>query len=75
MNLKDQKIINDAKNQNIPIMVFTAKDKFSLDMIIYYKEICQREGCSDEFISAVEERIFEFGKWRESNPERIKIPD
>jgi len=75
MNKKNQKIIDDGENQNIPIMVFTAKDKFSLGMIIYYKEICQREGCSDEFISAIDERIFEFGKWRDSNPERIKMPD
>ena len=76
MTVRDEKIIKDANEKNIPVFVFVAKDKLSYDAICSYYQICCLSGdCSTEFLSDLRGRIEEFKQWQEDNKEMVKIPD
>jgi len=75
MTKKDQKIIADAEREGIPIFVFIAKDKLSINALKSYLNDCNLVECSDDHCAEVIERIAEFQMWQDSNPEKVKIPD
>jgi hypothetical protein len=70
---KDDKIIKDAKENNIPIFVLTAKDKNSTDTLYNYHTNCG--DCSAEHLQAIVTRIEEFEEWQGFNPDKVKLPD
>ena len=76
MTVRDEKIIKDANEKNIPIFVLTAKDKLSYNTIAdYYHSSCINANCSKEFLDDLKGRIQEFKQWQEDNKEMVKIPD
>lgn len=85
MTERDAKIIKDSEEQGIPIFVLTAKDKLSLEAIIYYCDMCEfiletsnintEPNEADLFIDNLGTRIEEFKAWQLANPSKVKLPD
>jgi len=75
MTERDIKIIKDAEEQGIPIFVFTAKDKLSIETLAQYHDWTEEDGCSEEFVKGVDARIDEFANWRNANSDKVKLPD
>lgn len=75
MTKRDAKIIKDAEEQNIPIFVITAKDELAPYVLDYYSDAAKYGHCSEEFIKGVEARLHEFVIWRQTNSEKVKLPD
>ena len=74
MKKKDEKILKDAEEQNIPVFVFTAKDMLSVQAMMEYRELC-KIFCDQKHVDAVNARIVEFLNWQEKNIDFIDIPD
>lgn len=70
---KDQKIAKNAEEKGIPIFTLVAKDACSTDTLEYYYDFCSLNGCNEEFLTDIKERIDEFKKWQKDNP--VKLPD
>jgi len=75
MNAKDKKIIEDAERENIPIFVFTAKDKYSPAAIREYYQNCVGGGTSQEHRKGIIDRHNEFTEWQDKHKHKVKIPD
>ena len=75
MTTKDQKIIKDAEEQNIPIFVFTAKDLLSVEVLENYLNMCEREECNIDHLKGIDVRIYEFKEWQIKNENIVKKPD
>jgi len=75
MTKKDKKIIEKAEKENIPIFVFIANDKLSVNALIRYNWECKGANCSTEHIEGVRGRIDEFAEYQASNPDSVKLPD
>ena len=75
MTKKDQKILKDAEQKQIPVFVITAKDANSLQALREYLEICVDDGCSLAHIAGIQDRIEEFEKWQAKNIDLVKQPD
>jgi len=72
---KDKKIIEEAERDGIPIFVLIAKDKVSLDTILYYEDKCRDAGCNAKHINDIVFRAYEFEDWQEENKDKVKLPD
>lgn len=75
MNKKDQKIIKDSEERDIPIFVLTAKDALSVDLLSAYRWSCETAGCSPEHLKGIDDRIDEFTEWQHNHLGEIKLPD
>lgn len=75
MSEKDQKILKDAKKDNIPIFVFTAKDKLSVIILSNYLQQCAMNNCPQEHVKEIAERINEFMDWQVENMDKVELPD
>lgn len=75
MTTKDKKIIEDSEKNNIPIFVFTAKDKLTEEIIRTYLSLCIAINCNGDHITAIYDRIQEFKNWQAKNPDKVKTPD
>lgn len=73
---RNERIIEDSKRNGIPIIVFTAKDRLSMNTIAdYYHNSCLSAKCNLRFMQALNEKITEFREWQEANPDKVKTPD
>lgn len=75
-SMRDQAILvrNAVKNE-IPAFALIGKDKFALQTLEYYYSLAKEE-CSEEFLKDLRDLIDnDFRKFREENPEKIKVPD
>jgi hypothetical protein len=75
MTKKDDQIIKNAEEKNIPIFVLVAKDKLSRRAIAHYLCDCLEENCSEEHSRNVRSRLIEFKEWQDLNPDQVKKPD
>jgi hypothetical protein len=76
MTPRNKKIIEDSERENIPILVFTAKDKLAMNTLAdYYHSSCLTAKCNPEFMADLNARIAEFRTWQKANPDRVKVPD
>lgn len=76
MTEKDKKILEDAKRDNIPVFILTAKDALSVAALLAYRDFCASEQEADlNHIEGVKERIYEFEDWQALHPEKVKLPD
>ena len=55
-----ERLLNDARKQNMPVFVLVAKDKCSLRAISSYCAECFKEGCPEHFIFEIDEVYKEF---------------
>lgn len=56
-------------------MVFVARDNALLPTLLFYRQECQRLGCQDEQLFAIDELIRRVEQWRLDNPDKCKVPD
>jgi len=75
MTDRDKKIIEDSEAAGIPIFVFTAKDRLSVDALSSYFNNAYFNNCKREFVEGIELRIDEFSAWQIANPDKVKLPD
>lgn len=75
MNKKDEKIIKDARKNNIPVFVLTAKDSVAVEAMREYMEVCSFVNCPKDHINGVYERIKEFEDWQHKNERLVSKPD
>ncbi len=68
--VKDDSVVPDEE-----YMVFLAKDNAFAAVLPVYLAICRSMHADFEHIGAVERTIERLNKWREANPDRLKIPD
>lgn len=68
--VKDGSIVPDDE-----YMVFLAKDNAFLPTLHFYLAECVRIGADSEHVAAVDRTIKRLISWRQSNPDRLKIPD
>jgi hypothetical protein len=74
--MRDQAVLvrNAVKNE-IPAFALIGKDKFALQTLEYYYSLAKEE-CSEEFLKDLRDLIEnDFKRYREENPEKIKVPD
>lgn len=72
---KDDKILKDAEEQNIPVFVLSAKDSTSIATLNHYFDLCSRMECNEEHLTGISSRISEFKAYQVENPDMIKLPD
>ena len=74
--MRDQAVLvrNAVKNE-IPAFALIGKDKFALQTLEYYYSLAKEE-CNEEFLKDLRDLIEnDFKRYREENPEKIKVPD
>ena len=75
LNEKNEKILKNANENDIPIFVFTAKDDLSTDQLENYLIDCIDNGCTPEHITSVVLKLQEFKNWQDVNNDSVKLPD
>lgn len=76
MSDKDRKIIEETEGTDEPIIVFRAKDVYSIFPIAAYWDVVRKSGnCDPEFLEALDIRVNEFRNWQADNAERVDVPD
>jgi hypothetical protein len=75
MTEKDKKVIADGQSREIPIFVLIAKDVCAVAALNEYFNTCDQDGCSQEHLIGIRQRIEEFETWQIEHPDQVKIPD
>jgi len=57
-----------------PTILFRARDRLALPLLLKYREMCVADGCNDFQLEQVEELIARFGKFAAENPAAMKQP-
>ncbi len=57
-----------------PLILFRARDRNALKMLIYYRELCTLDGCTDFHMRGIDNRIDAFGEFRDIHPDLMKQP-
>jgi hypothetical protein len=57
-----------------PLIIFRAKDKLSVPMMLAYAELCRAAGCDAGQLELLYRRIADFLAWQKDHPELMKIP-
>jgi hypothetical protein len=68
-------MIKAANAEGEPTFTIRAKDKISLEVLKRYYHSCCLADCSDEYCNAILDILSEFEEWRDTNHEKIKLPD
>ena len=68
--IKDGSIVPDDE-----YVVFLAKDNAFAQMLSVYRKACVDLGADQEQIAAVDRLAERLRKWRQANPDRLKVPD
>lgn len=73
--MRDQaRLARNAVLNDIPLFTLIGKDKFALQTLEYYYSLAKKE-CSPDFVKDLELLIEDFRKFREDNPDIMKVPD
>ena len=74
--MKDQKaiVIKCIKN-DFPAFVIAGTDPCAIDTMQHYLKIAKEKGCSEEFLTDMQDVIDEMSLFQKEQPEAIKIPD
>lgn len=67
---KDGSIVGDDE-----YVVFLAKDTAFANILPTYRAECVDLGADQEQIAAIDRMIERLRKWRQSHPDRLKVPD
>jgi len=72
---RNRRIFEECAASDEPCIVFRAKDYIAPDVLNFYKQEAQQDGCAPEFIEAVESHLGKFIDWQKANPDKVKHPD
>jgi hypothetical protein len=75
LGTKDQKILDETKDTEEPVIVFRAKDALALEVLLRYAILAEQAGCPADFIVGVTAKAAEFALWRSVNVEKVRTPD
>jgi hypothetical protein len=56
-----------------PVILFRGRDKLAVAMLIYYRQLCEQDGCTDYQLEGVDNRIRLFRKFADTS-ETMKQP-
>lgn len=74
--MKDQRaLVTRCIVNEIPAFVLTGTDINALDALKEYRRLATVNGCSDAFLSDLNDLIVDFELYQAEEPETIKIPD
>ena len=71
-------IFRNKDNRVEPVdswIVFVARDNALIPTLEFYYHECKRQGAALPQLEAINELIQRVNKWRNSNPEKCKVPD
>jgi hypothetical protein len=57
-----------------PLILFRARDRHALEMLFFYRHLCEQDQCTDFHLDGIENRLAAFKGFREKHPERMKQP-
>jgi hypothetical protein len=74
----DIKIIKTSNGQAIPddepIILFRGRDKLALPMLLYYKGLCQEDGCTQYQLVSMDKMIKAFDQFYIQHYNKMKQP-
>lgn len=74
--MKDQKaiVIKCIKN-DFPAFVIAGTDPCAVETMEFYLKVAKEKGCSEEFLTDMQDVIDEMALFQKEQPDTIKIPD
>lgn len=57
-----------------PVIVFRARDKFALRILLQYESMCQHDGCTDYHLKKIGEVIARFATYANEHNDKMKQP-
>ena len=77
-HIDGDKIVKTSNGEEVPLdeplMFFRARDRNVLQMLIYYRELCRHDHCTDYHMEGIANRIEAFQAFKKEHPERMKQP-
>jgi hypothetical protein len=58
-----------------PVIVFRAQDRFSADVLRFYRELCKENGSPQRHLNLIAMTQAKFAAWQEVHANRVKVPD
>jgi len=71
-------IIKSSDRTEVPEdewILFRVTDKFLIDVLNYYNDICVNNNCSKEHLDNIRGLIDRVDEWQRRNHDRVKLPD
>lgn len=66
---------NEPIPSDEPVILFRAKDRLAIPLLIEYRTLCAESGCGANHMSLVVETLSDFLTFAQKHPERMKRPD
>jgi len=57
-----------------PLILFRGRDRMALATLDWYRRMCSTDGCTEEHMRSIDNRISAFTDFAEKHPERMKQP-
>src|SRR5690349_952879 len=57
-----------------PLILFRARDRNAIRMLLFYRDLCIDDGCTPEHIAGIDNRLAAFEQFAREHPERMKQP-
>ncbi len=57
-----------------PLILFRARDRNAVLMLLEYRRLCVADGCNDFQLDGIDDRIAAFVEFKTAHPERMKQP-
>ena len=71
-------IYKESNGESIPVdeplFLFRGRDNLALKTLMFYRECCVLDGCTEYQIKGIDEQIVKFVQFSMSNPEKMKQP-
>lgn len=70
-----ESVIQNARENNEPVLVLRAKDRCAIAAILAYRDACISIGCDINHINGISNILIDFKNYSRNNPDRMKTPD
>lgn len=71
-SIDGDRIIKTATGEEIPdtepVILFRARDRLALPMMLYYRDMCAMDGATDYQLESMDRMIDRFKKYADENP-------
>jgi hypothetical protein len=59
---------------NEPLILFRARDRLAVPMLLYYRQLCADDGCNDFQLGQIDALLAGFKAFAVENPDTMKQP-
>ncbi len=77
-HLEGEQIVKTSNGEPIPedepVFILRARDRLALEVLEYYRNICEQDGCIDFQLDGIGINIQRFDAFAREHPERMKQP-